>query len=124
MTAETAAVLYASLAALPFVMHVALAAGAPLGRFTVGGRFPGRLPPLWRGLALVQAGLLLGMALVVLERGLGIDLSLPDLLFWPVLGLTVLTCIANAISPSRPERLLWTPVTVSMAGAILAVALP
>jgi len=49
---------YAGLAMLPVLMHLANAAGAPLGRLTVGGRFPGRLPPVWRALALVQAALL------------------------------------------------------------------
>ncbi len=40
MTAQTLAIAYAALALLPGVMHIALAAGAPLGRFTVGGQFP------------------------------------------------------------------------------------
>ena len=54
--------IYTGLAVLPFTMHVALAAGVPLGRLTVGGRFDGKLPPLWRGLALVQGGLLIGLS--------------------------------------------------------------
>ena len=123
MTAQTLAIAYAALALLPGVMHIALAAGAPLGRFTVGGRFPGRLPPAWRALAVVQAGLLTVMALVVLERGGVVSTPLPAGLFWPVVGLTVLTCIANAASPSRPERLIWTPVTVAMVAAALGTAL-
>ncbi|NKX44456.1 hypothetical protein [Roseicyclus persicicus] len=122
MTSQTFALFYALLAALPAAMHVAVAAGAPLGRFTVGGRFPGRLPPLWRGLALVQAGLLAGMALVVLGRGGALSTGLPPGLFWPVLGLTLLSLLANAASPSRPERLLWTPVLLGMAASALGAA--
>ncbi|WP_372839895.1 hypothetical protein [Phaeovulum sp.] len=123
MTNQTLALLYAALAALPTAMQIALAAGAPLGRFTVGGRFAGRLPPIWRVLALVQAGVLAVMALVVLERGGALSTGLPRGLFWPVVGLTVLTCVANAASPSRGERRLWAPVTLGMVAAALGTAL-
>lgn len=122
MTPGTFALIYAALAALPAAMHVALACGAPLGRFTVGGRFPGRLPPLWRALAVVQAVLLAGMALTVLERGGAFASGMPQALFWPVVGLTMLTFMANAVSPSRPERRLWAPVTLGMVASALAVA--
>lgn len=111
---------YAGLAALPVLMHLANAAGAPLGRLTVGGRFPGRLPPLWRGLALVQAALLCTMAGAVVARaGVGAAPLAP--LFWPATALTLLSLVANAASPSRAERLLWTPVLALMAAAALGV---
>lgn len=117
------AIAYAALAALPVAMQLGLAAGAPWGRFTVGGRFPGRLPPLWRVLALVQAALLLGMAAAMLDRAGAMDLGLPSSVFRLAVGLTVATLVANAASPSRPERLLWTPVTAAMAAAALAIAI-
>lgn len=115
------ALAYAGLAALPTTMHLALAAGAPLGRFTVGGRFPGRLPGPWRGLALVQAGVLLGLALVVLSHAGFIGLGLPGWTIWPVLGLTLLTTLANLATPSRPERLLWGPVTALMSVCLIGL---
>jgi len=103
-------------------MHLANAAGAPLGRLTVGGRFPGRLPPVWRALALVQAALLGIMAGAVLARaGLGAAALAP--LFWPAVVLTLLSLAANAASPSRPERLLWTSILSLMAAAALGVGL-
>ncbi|MEM7566852.1 MAG: hypothetical protein AAF321_06420 [Pseudomonadota bacterium] len=113
---------YAGLTALPLAMHVAVALGAPLGRLTVGGRFPGRLPPAWRFLAVVQGLLLALMASAVLARS---GLGLPSLasLYWPAVALTVLSLIANAASPSRPERWLWTPVLALMTGAALGVGL-
>ncbi|MCA0045046.1 hypothetical protein [Celeribacter litoreus] len=111
---------YAGLATLPAVMHLAVAAGCPLGRLTVGGRFPGRLPPLWRGLALVQAALLGGMAGAVLARA-GVAAAPLAPLFWPALALTLLSLVANAASPSRPERLLWTPILFLMTAAALGV---
>jgi hypothetical protein len=117
---QSLAFAYTGLAALPVLMHLAVAAGAPFGRFTVGGRFPGRLPPAWRALALVQAALLGLMAAAVLARAvLGAAMLAP--LFWPAFGLTLLSLAANAASPSRPERLLWTPVLALMAAAALGV---
>lgn len=111
MTQTISAYFYAALACLPITMHLALIAGAPWGRFTMGGRFPERLPPLWRGLALVQAALLGLMAAVVLHAAQAPDPG------WPlpaVLGVTALSLLANGISPSRPERRLWTPVLALM----------
>jgi len=37
--------------------------------------------------------------------------------------LTLLSLAANAASPSRPERLLWTPILSLMAVAALGVGL-
>ncbi|WP_369836068.1 hypothetical protein [Donghicola sp. XS_ASV15] len=119
---QTLALTYAGLAALPVTMHLAIVAGAPLGRFTVGGRFPNRLPPRWRGLAAVQAALLVLMALAALSRA-HVALDPLKILFWPAVAVTALSLLANAASPSRPERLLWTPVLALMVLAALGVGL-
>lgn len=119
---QNAALLYTLLASLPIAMHIGVAHGAPWGRFTVGGRFEHKLPPVWRGLALGQAALLCLMAVVMLDRGAVVDLGLAEELFWICVGLTALSTFANAISPSRPERLLWTPVLVAMTGSAMALA--
>lgn len=110
-----AAIAYAALACLPIAMHIAIAFGAPLGRFTVGGRFEGRLPPLWRGLAVVQACILGAMAWVILNEGS------PASWLTVVTVITALSLIANTASPSKPERLLWTPVLFLMTVAALVV---
>ena len=60
------------------------------------------------------------MAGAVLAKAGAVALPLTQL-FWPALGLTLLTLVANAASPSRPERLLWTPVIALMAAAALGV---
>ena len=119
---QTLAFSYTGLAVMPVLMHLANAAGAPLGRLTVGGRFPGRLPPRWRVLAVVQAALLCTMAGAVLARA-GIAVSALAPIFWPAVVLTLLSLVANAASPSRPERLLWTPILFLMTCAALGVGL-
>lgn len=117
-----AALIYSFLVALPVAMHIGVASGAPWGRFTVGGRFADTLPPLWRGLALVQASILCAMAVVMLDRGGIIALGIAEKVFWGCIGVTALSTLANAISPSRAERLLWTPVLVLMTGSSVALA--
>lgn len=114
------AFIYALLSASPIAMHIALASGAPLGRFTLGGRFPGHLPWPWRGLALVQASLLVGMAAAILSDAGVLTLGWPPSAFWAAFTLTGLSLLANAASPSRPERLLWTPLLALMSLCALA----
>lgn len=116
------AIAYALLAAAPFVMQLGLTLGAPWGRFTLGGRFPGSLPRAWRPVALVQAALLLALALIMLDWGDVITLPLPRIAFWLAFGLTVITTIANLATPSRPERMLWGPVTLGMSLCALGLA--
>jgi hypothetical protein len=37
--------------------------------------------------------------------------------------MTILTLLANAVSPSRPERMLWTPITPAAIVAAVSLAL-
>lgn len=62
------------------------------------------------------------MAVVMLDRGGVISLGIATELFWVCTGITALSTLANAISPSRPERVLWTPVLVAMTGCAIALA--
>ena len=109
-----AAYAYAALTLLPIGCQLGLAAGAPWGTYTMAGKYPGRLPPHARRLAVVQAGILAFCALAVLDRaGVG-PLGLPPFAFTVALVATGLSLVANAASPSRPERRLWTPVLIAM----------
>lgn len=122
MTPEVFAKIYAALTVLPLAMQLAVAGGAPLGRYTVGGRFDGKLPPPWRALAVVQAGVLAGLATTVLTRAGVITLTPPAWTFWLAYALTWATFAANVASPSPPERRLWGPVTALMTLCINLVA--
>ncbi len=124
--AQLAALLYAGLIAVVCGFQVALACGAPWGEFAMGGRFPGRLPPAMRVLALVQIALLCVLAAIVLSRsGLAFerwqDTSLRAV--WAVVAIGALSMVANLATPSRRERMVWGPVTVVMLVASLIVAL-
>ncbi len=117
-----AAIAYAVLALAPISVQLALVAGAPLGHLTLGGKFPGRLPPMMRPVALLQAALLMAMAFVVLSAGGVVNSAPAALLLWPVVGLNVLSLIANTATPSLPERRLWAPILLLMLFAAVFVA--
>lgn len=100
------------------VFQLALAFGAPLGRFAWGGaheHLPGRLRIASAASILLYAG----FVLILLDRAGIIDV-LPDgasrIAAWVLTGYFALGIPLNAISRSRGERLVMTPVV-----AILAV---
>src|SRR5512139_920020 len=111
---KVAAILYAVVSLGVIVFQIALAAGAPWGAYAMGGAFPGQFPPTLRVTALIQAALLIGMALIVLARA---GLILPGWwrasrwLIWFVVGFAALSLFLNLITPSAGERGIWAPVT-------------
>jgi hypothetical protein len=124
---EYAAVLaYVVATTVVVAFQLALAAGAPWGELAMGGRFPGRFPPRMRVLAVVQAGVLVILALVVLDAAGVVDLgwttALPWLRWVPV-AFAALSVLVNAISPSPREKRLWVPVGLILLGSSLAVAI-
>lgn len=121
-----AALLFAAVTTGIIVFQVALALGAPWGAYAMGGAFPGRYPPAMRVAALVQAGLLALIAVVVLSAAGVVAPSLAEAfpwLIWVVVVLMALGVVLNAISRSAGERRIWVPVTVVLLVASLVVAL-
>lgn len=114
------------LTAVVILFQLALALGSPWGEYTVGGRFPGKLPPKMRLAALAQLLILLLFAAVVLARsGLALEglHSFSRVAIWFVAGFFVLGSIANLTTPSKGERLLWGPVNVALLIAAIFIAL-
>ena len=120
---QTAAgVVAVSLLGLLCVFQVALAAGAPLGNYAWGGQH--RILPtalrIGSGVTvliyLVLAGVALGAA------GL-IGWQPPGILVWAAFALLATGIVMNAISRSRSERMLMTPVVIVLAACFLVLAL-
>lgn len=124
--AHIAAVVFGIAAAASAAFQLAPAAGAPWGEYAMGGRFPGTFPPAMRVAAVVQAAVLVALALVVAARAGGV---LPawsgaaGWLIWGVVGFSGLSLLLNSITPSRNERRVWVPVAVVLLGSSLVVAL-
>jgi hypothetical protein len=106
--------------------QVALAAGAPLGAFAMGGTFPGQFPAALRVAALVQAALIALMAAVILSCG-GIGLPAwsrgAHRFVWVIVAVAAIGSVLNLITPSSGERAIWAPVSFLMLASSLAVAL-
>jgi hypothetical protein len=107
------------------VFQLLLVAGRPLGRFAWGGQHD-VLPLGLRIGSVVSLVIYAAIALVVLQAAGRLDV-LPDGVvevgIWVVTGYLVLGIAMNAISRSRPERRLMTPVAALLAAGCLVVAL-
>lgn len=112
---RVAAFIYAIVSTGVVAFQIALAGGAPLGAYAMGGTFPGQFPPALRIAALVQAALLVGMVFVVLARA---GLILPGWsrvsrwLVWFVVAFAALSFFLNLITPSASERAIWAPTAL------------
>ncbi len=127
MALETvAAALFAVLVAGVVAFQLALAAGAPLGAYAMGGGTPGVLPGRLRIAAVAQAAILALLALVVLSDA---GFILPDLAaaypwaVWVALAFSAVSLVLNAITRSARERRLWLPVAIVLFVTSLIVAL-
>ena len=122
MPAAIALVVILSLLA---VFQLALALGAPLGHFAWGGQhrvLPGRL----RIGSLVSIVIYAIIAVLALDR-VGLIDVVPDVVstvgMWVVFAYFVMGVPLNAISRSKPERYVMTPVVTVLAVLSLLVAL-
>jgi hypothetical protein len=121
-----AAILFAIVTFGAIVFQIALALGAPWGRYAMGGAFPGRLPTAMRVAAVVQAVVIGSLAMVVLAHAGLVDIPVVrDLpwLIWVAVAFSAVSLVLNAISRSAGERRIWVPVALVMLGSSLVVAL-
>ena len=108
--------------------QVALALGAPLGSYVLGGRIAGTLPTRLRVFSAIAAVILAGAAIVVLARAGVIPWPaevaglLPPAV-WIIAGYMVLNTLGNVASKSRLERTVFAAVTATLAILSAYVAL-
>ena len=126
MIASVAAIVFAVVTSAVVGFQLALALGAPWGAYAIGGRFPGEFPPPMRVAAVVQAVLLILIALIVLSRA-GFLLprwaGVATWAVWVAVAVSAVALVVNTMTPSRAERRIWAPVAGVMLICSLAVAL-
>ena len=121
----TAAYIFGFLTAIIMLFQMALALGAPWGEMAMGGKFPGRFPPMLRIGAILQMLLLAFAVLVVLSRaGLVLEsyFEFSKSAIWFVVALCVVSATLNTITPSKKERMLWSPITIILVFCAVVVA--
>jgi hypothetical protein len=113
------------LLALLAAFQLALAFGAPWGKFAWGGQHPGVLPPRLR-IASALSVLIYAIIAVLAADLVGmIDLvptTVSQVGMWVVFGYLALGVLMNAISRSKPERYTMTPVALVLAVLALLIA--
>ncbi len=125
MNTKTAARIFAAIMGGVILFQLLLAAGVPWGAVAWGGAFPGELPAHMKLASIGSAFLLAFFAFVVLIRA---GFILPRMqsasrkLVWFVVAYSFLGIIANSITPSFWERIIWVPVTsiAFVAGLVVA----
>jgi hypothetical protein len=107
--------LYIALTAIIVLFQLALVFGAPLGEYTMGGKFPGKMPVKMRIAALIQIFiLLLFVSIVIAKSGISFEQyhSIGRIGIWFVVAFFVLGSIVNLSSPSRKEKLVMGPANI------------
>jgi hypothetical protein len=111
--------------ALLAAFQIALAAGAPWGRFAWGGQHR-VLPRKLRIGSVVSIVIYALIAFIAWERT-GVTSVLPDAVaqvaMWVVFAYFVIGVLMNAISRSKPERYTMTPVVLVLAVLSLLIAM-
>lgn len=126
MNMTIAVAIFLSLCANVALFQLALALGAPWGEYTMGGRFPGKLPPKMRVAALMQIVVLLVLAFIVLIRSgwaLSQFYSSGKTGIWFVAAFFVLGSFLNLSTPSKGERVIWGPVNILLLTTSIIIAL-
>jgi hypothetical protein len=108
------------------IVQLALAFGAPLGEYTLGGKFPRKLPIKMRVAALIQIFILLVFIFIVTSKAgiafeqyygfgrIGIGFIVVFFIFGSIVNLT---------SPSKKEKLVMGPANIIALISTLIVAL-
>jgi hypothetical protein len=120
-----AAIALTVILALLAVFQLALALGAPLGRFAWGGQH--RVLPTRLRIGSLVSIVIYGLVAVLALDKVGLIDVVPDVVsdigMWIVFAYFVLGIPLNAISRSKPERYTMTPVVAVLAVLSLLVAL-
>jgi hypothetical protein len=90
-----------------------LAAGAPWGAAAYGGGHPGVLPSALRATSGAAVVVYSGLAYVVASDALAPSVQRGA--YATLAGVFTVGAVLNAMSRSRVERLIWTPVTGALA---------
>ncbi|MEQ9167529.1 MAG: hypothetical protein RLO12_14825 [Fulvivirga sp.] len=125
MLETVAAIIFTMLTGIVIIFQGCLAAGAPWGKASMGGKYPGKYPPKMRIVAVLNMLILAFIAAVVLSEanlmfhqlnvisGIGI---------WVVVVFFAIGTIMNTITPSKIERI-WAPVALVQLIMSLIVAI-
>lgn len=120
------AIVFSILIGMVILFQIALAAGVPWGSYAMGGKFPGKLPPAMRVVALFQVIVLAVLALIALSKSGNLLPSwypFANTAIWFVVVFSVIATVMNLITRSKWERRIWAPVSLFMLISSINIAI-
>jgi hypothetical membrane protein len=97
------------------IFQISLALGAPLGEFTMGGKYPGKLPDNMRIAAILQIIVLFVFAVIVVSKsGLAFEslYNIAKIGIWVVFAFFIFGSFLNLFSPSKKEKMVMGPLNI------------
>lgn len=125
MLESVSAIIFSAFTGIVIIFQVCLAAGAPWGKASMGGRYPGKYPPKMRIVAVLNMLILAFIAAITLSEA---NLMFPQLNkisgigIWVIVVFFLIGTIMNTITPSKIERI-WAPVALIQLITSLIVAI-
>ena len=120
------AILTCVLFALMSIFQLLLALGLPLGKAAYGGKYE-KLPTNLRIASLIVVGIFVFAIIIVLERAEIITIFNNDLLtvivIWILAGYSSLNVLMNAVSKSKWEKRIMTPLSLIIAICCFIIAI-
>ncbi len=119
-------IIFAVLTFAVILFHFMLILGKPWGEATMGGKYPGKLPPLMRFFSFVSILISIAFLLTVFTKSGIIFPQFQDIsnkAIWFVVGFFILGTITNIITPSKIERKIWAPVNIVLLVISIVIAL-
>jgi len=126
MTVLIAAIIAVAVFAIVSILQLLLALGVPLGKLAYGGKYE-KLPTKMRIMSLVAIGIFALGSISVLER-VGIitifnNAILTLVVVWIIAVYLAFNTLTNAISKSKREKLIMTPLSLISAICCFIVAI-
>jgi hypothetical protein len=126
MMSIVAAFIFTAVIALLVIFQLALAFGAPLGRFAWGGQHT-VLPTRLRRGSIFAVAVYVAFSVILLAQSGVITIPVLEpvsiLLCWMIAAYLFIGIVMNALSRSKPERFVMTPVAAVLTACALLVAL-
>lgn len=125
MNPAFATLLFASLTFAGAVFQACLVAGLPWGAFAWGGAYPATLPDEMRIASTVSIIVLLFIAALVLScagRVLPSWQAMSRKFIWGVFAHCAFAVLANAMTHSKGERIIWLPASTLLLVTSIVVA--
>ena len=127
MIVETSAIIVVVICAMISIFQLLLAIGVPLGYLAFGGKHEKKLPNKLRIMSIIAICVFIFTSLVVLDHADFItifsNLLIPKIAIWIIAFYFALNTLTNAISKSKWEKRIMTPLSLTLSVCCFIIVL-